>query len=101
MARAGLAGQAGLAGRRLGTSEEFVAPAGPVQELLAGIWTELLGTDRKLGTDRIGAYDNFFALGGHSLLATQVVSRVRVVFDVEVPVAAVFDTPTIAGLAAV
>ncbi|WP_345144491.1 amino acid adenylation domain-containing protein, partial [Dactylosporangium darangshiense] len=80
---------------RLDLVEAFVAPAGPVQELLAGIWVELLGVER------VGAVDNFFALGGHSLLATQVVSRVRAAFDVEVPVAALFDAPTVAGLAAV
>ncbi|MFC4047948.1 amino acid adenylation domain-containing protein, partial [Dactylosporangium siamense] len=71
----------------------FVAPVGPVQEVLAGIWGELLGVDR------VGAADNFFALGGHSLLATRVVSRVRAVFEVEVPVAVLFDAPTVAGLA--
>ncbi|WP_275423528.1 condensation domain-containing protein, partial [Dactylosporangium siamense] len=73
----------------------FVAPVGPVQEVLAGVWAELLGVDR------VGAVDNFFALGGHSLLATRVVSRVRSLFGVEVPVAAVFDAPTVAGLAGV
>ncbi|MFD0579124.1 amino acid adenylation domain-containing protein [Dactylosporangium darangshiense] len=80
---------------RLDLTGEFVAPVGPVQEVLAGIWAELLGVER------VGAGDNFFALGGHSLLATQVVSRVRAVFDVEVPVAALFDAPTVAGLAGV
>ncbi|WP_345144635.1 amino acid adenylation domain-containing protein, partial [Dactylosporangium darangshiense] len=80
---------------RLALVEGFVAPAGPVQEVLAGVWAELLGVER------VGAVDNFFALGGHSLLATRVVSRVRSVFGVEVPVAAVFDAPTVAGLAGV
>ncbi|WP_203854785.1 non-ribosomal peptide synthetase, partial [Dactylosporangium siamense] len=70
----------------------FVAPAGPVQEVLAGIWAEVLGVER------VGVHDNFFALGGHSLLATRVVSRIRLAFGVEVSVAALFDTPTIAGL---
>ncbi|MFC6021626.1 condensation domain-containing protein, partial [Plantactinospora solaniradicis] len=68
--------------------------SGPTQELLAGIWAEVLGVDR------IGVRDNFFTLGGHSLLATRVVSRIRAVFAVEVAVAALFDGPTIADLAA-
>ncbi|WP_345144820.1 amino acid adenylation domain-containing protein [Dactylosporangium darangshiense] len=80
---------------RLDLVEAFVAPTGPVQEVLAGIWAELLEVER------VGAVDNFFALGGHSLLATRVVSRVRSVFGVEVPVAALFDAPTVAALAAV
>ncbi|MFC4047979.1 condensation domain-containing protein, partial [Dactylosporangium siamense] len=75
--------------------EVFVAPVGPVQELLAGMWAELLGVDR------VGATESFFVLGGHSLLATQVVSRIRSVFGVELPVGALFDAPTVAGLAAV
>ncbi|WP_345007233.1 non-ribosomal peptide synthetase, partial [Dactylosporangium siamense] len=76
-------------------AEVFVAPVGPVQELLAGMWAELLGVDR------VGATESFFALGGHSLLATQVVSRIRSAFEVELPVGALFDAPTVAGLAAV
>ena len=73
----------------------YLAPRGAVEELLAGIWAQVLGLDRA------GAQDDFFALGGHSLLATRVISRVREVFGTEVPVAALFDHPTVAGLAAV
>ncbi|MFD9722131.1 amino acid adenylation domain-containing protein, partial [Streptomyces sp. NPDC059076] len=72
----------------------FVEPRGPVQEVLAGIWSDLLGVDR------VGAEDDFFELGGHSLLVTRVMSRVRDTFDVEVPFGALFDAPTVAGLAA-
>ncbi|HVR95240.1 MAG TPA: amino acid adenylation domain-containing protein [Thermoanaerobaculia bacterium] len=64
-----------------------------VQELLAGIWSEVLGREG------IGAGDNFFDLGGHSLLATRVISRVRTVFGIELPLRATFEQPTMAGLA--
>ena len=69
----------------------YAAPRGG-EELLAGIWSP-----RCSGVGRVGADDNFFELGGHSLLATQVVSRVREVFGAEVPVAALFEHPTVAG----
>ncbi|HVR99264.1 MAG TPA: amino acid adenylation domain-containing protein [Thermoanaerobaculia bacterium] len=71
----------------------FVAPRTPVERKLARIFAELLGMER------IGAGDNFFELGGHSLLATQVVSRAREAFRVEVPLRALFQAPTVAGLA--
>ncbi|MFI2353022.1 amino acid adenylation domain-containing protein, partial [Streptomyces sp. NPDC019443] len=71
-----------------------VAPSGATEELLAEIWAHVLRSDV------IGVADDFFAIGGHSLLATQVVSRVREVFGVEVPLAALFDRPTVRGLAA-
>lgn len=72
---------------------DFVPPRNQVEQVLAGIWGELLRRDR------IGVLDNFFALGGHSLLATQVVSRIRRVLAVDLPVRALFETPTVAALA--
>jgi amino acid adenylation domain-containing protein len=70
------------------------APAGPVEEAVAAIWREVLGLDR------VGSRDDFFALGGHSLLATQVISRCRNAFGLELPLLALFEERTVAGLAA-
>ncbi|MBZ4422890.1 amino acid adenylation domain-containing protein [Myxococcus sp. RHSTA-1-4] len=72
---------------------EYVAPATPEELALAGIWSELLGRPR------IGARDDFFALGGHSLMAARIVSRVREALGVELPLTAVFEAPTLAGMA--
>ncbi|WP_344407049.1 amino acid adenylation domain-containing protein, partial [Actinomadura nitritigenes] len=74
-------------------AEGRTAPRTAAEELLAGIWAQVLGVPE------VGATDDFFALGGHSLLATRVVSRIRAVFETELPVAALFDRPTVRGLA--
>src|SRR5919108_3201522 len=75
-----------------GGEEGYVAPRTPTEELLAGIWAEVLGVER------VGRHDHFFALGGHSLRAIQVVSRVRDTLAVELPVRSVFESPTLAEL---
>ncbi len=75
--------------------EGYVAPATAVEELVAGIWAEVLGLER------VGVNDNFFELGGHSLLATQVISRLRESRQIEVGLVKFFDAPTVSALAKV
>lgn len=71
----------------------FVAPRSTTEQALTGIWQEVLAEDR------IGVNDNFFRLGGDSLLATRVISRARQALTVEIPLRALFEAPTIEGLA--
>ncbi|MCH9652218.1 MAG: non-ribosomal peptide synthase/polyketide synthase [Deltaproteobacteria bacterium] len=76
------------------SGSSYLAPRTDTEALVAGIWTEVLGVER------VGVADDFFALGGHSLLATQVISRLRQALGAEVPLRALFESPTLGGFAA-
>ncbi|MFI9050850.1 amino acid adenylation domain-containing protein [Streptomyces sp. NPDC053427] len=73
---------------------QHVAPRNPGEEILAGIWGDVLGRDQ------VSVEDNFFDLGGDSILSIQVISRIRDVFVIDLPARALFDNPTVAALAA-
>src|SRR5215213_6974498 len=75
-------------------SASFVGPRTPEEEIIAAIWSQLLGIEK------IDVHDNFFDLGGHSLRATQVISRIRELFHVELPLMKIFSAPTVESLAA-
>ncbi len=77
----------------ISSASTFQAPHTPIEEVVTGIWTQLLGVEQ------VGINDNFFELGGHSLLATQIMSRLRDTFRVELPLRYLFEAPTVAGLA--
>jgi len=75
------------------SEDTFVAPRTPEEELLAGIWVEVLGIER------VGVQDNFFELGGHSLHAARFIAAIHEKFKVDLPLRSLFDHPTIVAQA--
>jgi amino acid adenylation domain-containing protein len=82
------------ASRQESGAGEYAPPRTALEELLAGLWAEMLAVER------VGIDDSFFALGGHSLLAVQMLAWVESYFDFPVPLRQLFEAPTVAGLAA-
>jgi len=72
---------------------DCVAPRTLVEEWLVGLWASIFRVKR------VGIQDSFLELGGNSLLATQVISQIREIFQVDLPVSSLFEVPTIAELA--
>jgi amino acid adenylation domain-containing protein/non-ribosomal peptide synthase protein (TIGR01720 family) len=80
--------------RPVGVEDDgYAPPRNPVEEVLAAIWTDVFGKER------IGVHERFSDLGGHSLLAIQIVARARDAFQTSLALRAIFESPTIAGLA--
>ena len=95
--RNSLAETLGLIGAPEGciTPVEFVAPRTPMEEALAVLWEQVLGT----GAGSVGIHHNFFDMGGNSIMAAQVVARVLRDFGVEMPLPKVFIAPTVVEIA--
>jgi Phosphopantetheine attachment site len=80
-------------GAKVESPSQFVAPRTTVEEMLAEVWSEVLGVTP------IGVNHNFFELGGNSILATQVATRLRIRLEIPLPLRSLFEAKTIANLA--
>lgn len=90
--RIGLAAKLGLASGVV-APQASVAPRTPLENVLAGIWADVLGREQ------VGIHDDFFALGGDSLLAAQAMTSIYETMQLKVEVAGLFDAPTVAEMA--
>jgi acyl transferase domain-containing protein len=90
---AGAAEAAGAAHARPNLSTQFAAPVTETEKTITAVWEHLLGVAP------VGIHDKFFELGGHSLLAIQLLARLREVYDLDLPVQTIFESPTISQLA--
>jgi surfactin family lipopeptide synthetase A len=70
--------------------ETYVAPRNPIESIIGSLWSEVLKVEQ------IGVSDNFFELGGHSVLAAMLISRLRQLFHLEMPLRRLFEAPTLA-----
>jgi len=84
--------QIGTIRSEFGNSEQWQRSS--IERKLAAIWSEVLGVQQ------IAPSDNLFDLGGHSLLITRIISRIRSIFEVDVPIHAFFEEPTVTAIAA-
>jgi len=71
----------------------YVAPSNETEQRLAEVW------QTALGVERIGRHDNFFELGGDSLIAVQLMTKLRQILQIDLPVHSLLEAQTIAGLA--
>jgi len=85
--------RAALPAPERGGQRAYRAPRSERESLLAGLWAEVLGVEK------VGLDDHFFELGGHSLTATRLISRLRSALNLEVPVRALFQHPTLGDFA--
>jgi acyl carrier protein len=75
------------------TENKYEAPRTEMEHKIAAIWQEVLKYKN------VGIHDDFFELGGHSLLATQVMSRIKQLLNIEIPLRSLFETRTVSSLA--
>ncbi len=80
------------AGPEPAQGDRYAAPRSPVEDVMAGLWADVFGRER------VGIHERFSDLGGHSLLAIQIVARARDAFQTQLPLRAIFEAPTVAGL---